>query len=122
MRFISTKVHGILDYTVGIFLTGSPWILGFARGGAETWVPVVLGAGALVYSLCTAYELGAIKSLSVPAHLTLDIASGILLALSPWLLGFSEIVFLPHLIIGLAETGIAMVTEKAPREVIRKQP
>jgi len=122
MRFISTKVHGIMDYIVGLFLAASPWILGYARGGAETWVPVVLGLGALVYSLCTAYEFGAIKSLSVPTHLTLDIGSGILLALSPWLFGFSEFVFLPHFIIGLAETGIALMTEKAPREVIRKQP
>jgi hypothetical protein len=34
MRFISTKTHGVLDYLMGLFLILSPWIFGFANGGA----------------------------------------------------------------------------------------
>ena len=48
MRFIPTKVHGILDYVVGALLAVSPWLFQFNRGGAETWIPVLLGAGAIL--------------------------------------------------------------------------
>ncbi len=59
MRFIPTRVHGLLDYVVGMLLIAAPWVFNFDRGGAETWVPVALGVGALVYSLFTDHELGA---------------------------------------------------------------
>ena len=114
MRFLSTKIHGVLDYLVGLFLMISPWLLNFNRGGAETWVPVVLGAGALVYSLMTDYELGPFKVLSMPAHLALDLMSGVVLAASPWLFGFADYVYLPHLILGIAEIGASLFTSKTP--------
>jgi hypothetical protein len=114
MRFIPTKVHGILDYLAGILLIASPWLFGFANDGAETWVPVVLGAMALVYSLCTDYELGAVKLLSMPVHLILDLLSGIVLAASPWIFGFSDTVYLPHLILGIFEIGASLMTRHIP--------
>ena len=117
MRFINTHTHGILDYIVGIILAASPWLLGFARGGVETTVPVVLGLGALAYSLMTRYELGLFKVLPMRAHLTLDFFSGALLAVSPWLFGFSEFVFWPHLIFGIIEMGAALMTQTQPRTI-----
>ncbi len=110
MRFIPTRLHGVLDYLVGALLIAAPWLLNFDRGGAETWVPVVLGVGALLYSLFTDYELGLVRRLSMGTHLGLDAASGLLLAVSPWLFGFSEFVFWPHLILGLFEVLAALTT------------
>ena len=114
MRFIPTRIHGFLDYSVGLLLIAAPWLLGFSRGGAETWVPVLLGAGAIAYSLMTDYELGAVRRLSMGTHLWMDGLSGILLAASPWLFGFAEYVWAPHLIIGLVEIGAALTTETRP--------
>lgn len=114
MRFLPTKVHGVLDYLMGIILIAAPWIFDFARGGAETWVPVVLGVSVIIYSLLTDYELGLSKSLSMSTHLTLDLCSGILLAVSPWLFGFHEYVYLPHLIFGVLEIGASLMTERTP--------
>jgi hypothetical protein len=114
MRFISTKAHGVLDYLVGLLLIAAPWLLGFAEGGAETWVPVVLGVSALVYSLLTDYELGVMKTLSMPMHLMLDLGSGIFLAASPWIFGFADRVYLPHLILGIMEIGASLMTDKVP--------
>lgn len=111
---LSTKAHGVLDYIVGIFLIAAPWLLGFARGGAETWVPVVLGAGAIVYSLLTNYELGVFRTISMRTHLTFDFISGVFLATSPWIFGFNEYVYLPHLILGLFELGAVAITETVP--------
>lgn len=114
MRFLSTRTHGVLDYLVGALLIAAPWLLGFAAGGAETWVPVLLGASVIVYSLLTDYERGMSPVLSMRAHLWLDALGGGLLALSPWLFGFADLVTAPHLVVGLLEVGLAMVTRTVP--------
>ena len=114
MCFIPTRVHGILDYTVGALLAVAPWLFGFNRGGAETWVPVILGIGAIVYSLFTNYEWGVARRLSMPTHLILDIASGVILALSPWIFGFADVVYLPHLIFGILEIAVPLLTKRHP--------
>jgi hypothetical protein len=36
MRFIPTRIHGMMDYAMGLLLIAAPWLFGFARGGAET--------------------------------------------------------------------------------------
>lgn len=117
MRFISTKVHGALDYLVAILLIASPWLFGFAEGGAETWVPVILGAGTIVYSLLTAYELGAVAAISMKTHLMIDFMAGLVLIVSPWLFGFAEYVWIPHVVFGIVEIGAALMTETTPARI-----
>ena len=117
MNIISTRVHGILDYLMGAILIAAPWILDFNRGGAETWVPVILGAGVILYSLITDYEYSISKSISMKTHLTLDVISGIFLAASPWIFGFNEFVYLPHLIFGILEIGAGVMTQTSARSV-----
>lgn len=114
MRVIETKTHGYIDYIMGLLLIAAPWLFGFANGGAETWLPVVLGAGAILYSLMTDYEMGATRTLSMRTHLTLDLMSGALLAVSPWLFGFADVVWMPHLIFGLLEVGASLMTKTHP--------
>ena len=80
MAIISTRTHGVLDYSVGLLLIIAPYALGFASGGPEQWIPIVLGLAAIVYSLLTQYELGAVKLIPMRLHLWLDIASGAMLA------------------------------------------
>ena len=110
---LPTRIHGVLDYTVGALLIALPFLLGFG-GGAQTWVPVALGAAAIAYSLCTDYELGVVKRLQMPAHLWLDGLSGVLLAASPWVFGFDTEVWVPHVAIGLLEIAVALVTDTIP--------
>ncbi len=110
MKIISTKVHGVLDYMMGILLIATPWIFGFASNGWETWVPVVLGVSVILYSLMTTYELGLSDNISMRKHLILDIVSGVVLAASPWIFGFADIVYLPHLVLGIAEVGAGVLT------------
>ena len=110
MRIFSTKLHGFLDYLVGVLLMVSPWMFGFADGGAAQWVPVLLGAALIVYSLMTDYELGLVKVIPMKVHLGIDVASGVVLVLSPFIFGFAAAVFLPHLIFGLIEIGAGLTT------------
>jgi hypothetical protein len=114
MRFLSTKSHGVMDYLMAVTLIAAPWLLGFAEGGAETWVPVAVGVAMLGLALLTNYEMGAMKTVPMPVHLTIDLMSGLLLAASPWLFGFADRVYLPHLILGVAEIGASLVTQKIP--------
>jgi hypothetical protein len=104
----------MMDYLIGVLLIAAPWLFNFDRGGAETWVPVILGAGVILYSLFTDYELGAMRRISMPTHLMLDLGGGVLLALSPWLFGFSDYVWQPHLIVGLLEIGTSLMTRRIP--------
>jgi hypothetical protein len=114
MKVISTKTHGYLDYIMGVLLIAAPWIFDFARNGAETWVPVILGISTILYSLLTNYELGLSRMISMRTHLMLDAVSGVLLAVSPWLFGFAEYVWQPHLILGILELGAVLMTKTEP--------
>lgn len=114
MRFIQTKTHGYLDYIMGILLIASPWLFDFADGGAAQWLPVILGASMIVLALMTDYELGAVRKISMRTHLMIDMMSGALLAASPWIFGFADYVWEPHLILGLLEVGAALMTKREP--------
>ena len=111
---LPTRIHGVLDYLLGALLIASPWLFGFADHPAARWVPVVLGAGVLLYSFFTDYELGVVKKLQMPAHLFLDALGGLLLAVSPWMLGFDERVWMPFVVLGLIEAATAAVTNTVP--------
>lgn len=115
MRFITTQAHGWIDYIVGVVLIVAPWLFGFAAGGPETWVPVVLGLGIIVYSLLTDYELGAVKLIPMNVHLGIDIVVGIVLLVSPWLFGFAELIWWPHVLVGLVTIAAGLFTETRPR-------
>lgn len=114
MKIIGTRAHGYLDYIVAILLIAAPWIFGFYEGGAASWVPIGLGLMTIIYSLFTKYELGVLRRLNMSTHLTLDVISGFLLALSPWLLSFAHIVWLPHVIVGVFEIATASMTKIVP--------
>ncbi len=114
MKLISTKAHGYLDYIMGVLLIASPWIFDFAKNGAETWVPVLLGIATILYSLLTNYELGVFRMISMRTHLALDMVGGIFLAVSPWLFGFADYVWQPHLILGILEIGAVLMTRSEP--------
>ncbi len=106
----------MLDYGMEVLLILAPWIFGFADGGARQWVPIILGAGAILYSLVTDYELGVARMLPMPVHLGLDAASGVFLAVSPWLFGFADAIWWPHVIFGLLEVGAALMTQTTPAD------
>jgi hypothetical protein len=110
MKIIPRNVHGLL-------LAASPWLFGFANHGPATVIPIVLGLGALLYSLLTDYELGVARVIPFRVHLVLDFISGLFLAVSPWLFNFSHRVYWPHLIYGFLEMGVVLFTRADPAPV-----
>jgi hypothetical protein len=111
MRFIPTRAHAIIDYLFGIVLIAAPYLLGFANGGPEHWVPAAMGAAILLMSLLTDYEISIVKVVPMELHLGVDAAGGLLLLASPWLFGFADRVYWPHVIFGIAEVGVALMTQ-----------
>ena len=114
MRIIPTRVHGMLDYGLGLLLIAAPWLFDFANGGLEQWIPVILGASVILYSMVTDYELSIVDALPMSAHLALDAIGGAFLAVSPWLFGFADTVWVPHVVFGLLEIGAAVMTHTVP--------
>ena len=110
MRFIPTRTHGVIDYLTGALLVAAPYLLGFADGTAAQWVPQILGAALVGASLLTDYELGVVRVIPMPVHRLLDVAAGALLAASPWLFGFADRVFWPHLAFGLFSVVASLIT------------
>jgi hypothetical protein len=114
MRFLPTSVHGVIDYIWGIALFASPWLFGFADVTTAKWVAILFGVGAILYSMFTAYELGVLRIVPMPMHLILDGGAGALLAASPFLLGFSDRVYGPHVAFGLFAILASLVTRMEP--------
>lgn len=119
MKIIDTKTHGYMDYIMGIFLIASPSLFSLNVNAIESTVFYIVGVTAIIYSLLTNYELGFLKIIPMKGHLALDIFSGIFLAGSPWLLGFAEIVYMPHLVLGIIEIGAALFTTSKSRIEIK---
>jgi uncharacterized membrane protein YtjA (UPF0391 family) len=120
MKFIPTRVHGILDYSVGAVLMMAPNIFGFDHlNGPAVWVPRVIGVLSILQSLITRYELGIIKQLPMRMHLTVDYAAGLLLAASPWIFRFydsaNQRFWVPHFLVGIAIFLVTLFTETEPR-------
>ena len=108
---ISTKIHGYIDFLTGALLVLLPLILDIDNFTAST-VLIVMGAGVILYSLITDYELGLLKILGMKTPLMIDLLGGAFLIASPWLFGFAASIYLPFVIIGIAEIGISLLTEK----------
>ena len=114
MRFVPTRIHGIVDWLLGALLIALPWLLGFAGGGPETYVPVALGSIGLLVTFFTDHECGIVRRIPMSGHLAVDALAGVALAVSPWVLGFAETVWLPHLVLGVTELAAAFVTKTVP--------
>lgn len=117
MRFITTKAHAAIDYLTGILLIAVPLYF-IDQAGAAVWVPIIVGCLILGQSMITNYELSLANIIPMRFHLLMDGFVGVVLAASPWLFGFSDHTWIPHVVVGLFEIGAAMATELQRREPI----
>ena len=115
---IDTRTHGILDYATGALLLAAPYLFGFATGGIEQWLPQLLGAMTIAMSLFTDYELSISRAIPLRVHLGMDMVSGARLAVSPWLFGFAGLIWWPHLLVGLVEIVVPMLTRRTPARMV----
>jgi hypothetical protein len=114
MPQLTTRTHAVLDHLLSLLIVAAPWLFGFARGGAETWVPVAIGSVKFGLNLLTDYEGGLLPRVLMPVHLGLDVGLGVLLAVSPWALNFFPHAWAAHLSLGLVTIAAALNTHPFP--------
>lgn len=90
MRFVTRKIHSLLDYPVALSLTAMPFILGLgATNPAAKWLSVATGIAAFVLTLLTDHETGVIRVLPYRFHVAVDRLVGITFLAAPFALAFS---------------------------------
>ena len=92
MRFITRKIHAVIDYPVALSLIGMPFLLGLGKTNpAALWLPVATGGAALVLNILTNHEAGLIKVLPYSFHVLMDRLVGLTFAVAPFALGFTGV-------------------------------
>ena len=111
---LSTRVHGMMDYGLGIALVGAASTMPGGIAGTPGMVLVITGIIAVLNALVTDFELGVLRKMSIPLHLWLDGILGLVVAVSPWLLSFDQDVWLPHVLVGIVIMVAAFFTDTVP--------
>ncbi len=110
MKPITTKAHGILDYSAVVVVFLLPHLLHWSAG--LTQLMMGMAGGALLYTLLTRFELGVIKVLPVTVHLVLDFLVGLVfLATAFTVHGEPSSARIALVILGLLEIGAAVMTQ-----------
>lgn len=122
MRFVPTRLHGLVDYAWGAALLAVPRLLRLPPGSAAARSCHAAGIGALAYAALTDYEAGVVPVLTMPQHLALDVAGGAALAASPWVFGFADRIRGPHLGFGLFAVAAGLLTRTQPRRGALRAP
>jgi hypothetical protein len=109
---IDSRVHAVLDYAVGLLLIIAPYSFGSGDWGIEHWLPQLIGAMTIVMSLLTRYEFSIAKIIPFPVHLAIDVIGALALISAPWVFGFAERIWLPHVLIGAVEILVVALSRK----------
>jgi hypothetical protein len=111
MKFLSPKIHGILDIAVILVLFLAPSVLDFPDEAAT--VSYILGGAYVLLVAITAYPFGLAKMLPFTTHGTLELIISPLLVAMPWLAGFSqhEPARWFYVVAGIALFGVWLTTD-----------
>lgn len=101
MNITVKYVHAVLDYGIGGLLLIGPWLFGFEDHLAATLYTVAFGAVMIGYSLFTDYEPSYRRKIPLVLHMGLEGLCGGLLIGAPWMFGFANVTWVPHLVIGI---------------------
>ena len=92
IRFLSPRLHGVVDYAAAAGLIVLPFALGL--GGSAPlafWLSVGSGVTVIGYSLLTSYAYSAAPVLPFRLHLLIDFAAAVAFAVAPFVFGFAGV-------------------------------
>ena len=122
---ISLKTHNIIDYVLGVVLISSPSIFGFSGVTSARNAFLIYGIALITYSLFTNYSYSVAKLISLRTHMALDATLGVILLVSPWLMGYSTSLtggqLTLHFVLGLGVIALATFTDRSRVEVLPKE-
>jgi len=100
MKFINSRIHGIIDYLVVVFLVLSPTLFGLPKLAAS--IAYILAGIHLLLTILTDFKFGLIKLIPFKIHGTIElIVSFVLLGLA-FYLGAEEGVLARNFYVGFA--------------------
>ena len=113
---IPLAVHAMTEPVIALLLILAPFIFGFSDNDTATIVSIAAGVIVLLTGMSTRWSLSLVKLIPLDVHRMLDLGLGVLLILSPFVLGFSDestpTIFL--IVIGLGEIVAALATNWHP--------
>ncbi|MCR9296397.1 MAG: hypothetical protein NXI32_27110 [bacterium] len=90
IRFVTQKMHAMLDYPVAIGLMVMPFLLRLGQSNRlALWLSVGTGVAALLLTLLTKHETGVVRVLPYSVHLAVDFAVGLMFVVAPIAFGFN---------------------------------
>ena len=123
---ISTRAHAIIDCVVAallILVPGYALVTGAAsdvtvpnegmeasQGLTAAWTLVVAGVLVAGLILVTRYELAVFPAIPMSVHVAIDVLVGLMLIAAPWFLGFADVTWWPHTLMGVLILGVAVLT------------
>lgn len=110
MKFINSKLHGILDYLVG-FTLACPYIFEYYPNNNQSLVLLSIGGLIVFYSLFTDYEFGLIRQIPLKVHLWLDVMAGLFLIGTPWLFPSHHYYLMWPVLLGISELLIVLFSK-----------
>lgn len=120
--FISTKFYAVLNYLIGAALLASPWFINdstghpyyYRAGGAILFLPIIIGWLQLVMTFFSASPYGVIRQFPVQMHCFQNILTGSFLLASPFVYGFSDMIWWPHVLCGALLMILGLFTTNSP--------
>jgi hypothetical protein len=83
MKFITDKVHGVLDYGVVIIFALAPTLLGI--DGMSAWICYILAVVHLVMTILTDMPLGVLKTVPLKLHGFVELIVALALIAVAWI-------------------------------------
>ena len=92
MKFVTKRIHALLDYPVAIALILLPFLLGLGTSNPlALTLSVATGVAALLLTILTDHHLGIIRIVPYRVHLIVDFLVAIVFILAPFVLSFEGI-------------------------------
>jgi len=92
VRFVTQKIHAMLDYPVAISLMAMPFLLGLGESAPlALWLSVGTGVAAFILTLLTDHETGVFRVLPYSFHLAVDFAVGVVFLIAPIAFDFAGV-------------------------------
>lgn len=102
MKFVTKKMHALIDYPVALALITLPFILGLGESHALAfYTSIITGVAALLLTLITDHQTGIVKLISYKSHLAVDFMVGLSFIILPLAFGFHGIDLVYYLANGL---------------------
>jgi hypothetical protein len=112
MKTLERRACSLLHYATAVLFAFTPVLSGTAAGGPQTWVPLGLGALMAGVTFVARDRIGPARSVCGSTRQNVELAGSTLLVLSPWLFGFAEVTWRPHLLVGQVGIGVSILTRK----------